>query len=295
MPSLYKDGISGYLNMLELPEINIISRQMKQVLPGKEIASLEFRRVPKLEEWGMITQQEPEFREKLIGTKITGIESNPWFVYLELDNFHFLAIGELDGKVVYHEGEEIPAGKLNLRLFFSDESTLTVFVKLWGVLKIFDKDQMNDHHTHYLEMSVSPLSEAFTAEDMVKYIREHEKAGKLNAKKFITTKIFVNGLGNGYLQEILYQAKIHPRTKMRDLEDNELKKFHQMIRSVTQEGIEKNGRINQFNLYNQPGRFISYVNKDTVGTLCPECGSIIEKIAFEGGACYLCPGCQPVK
>jgi formamidopyrimidine-DNA glycosylase len=281
--------------MLELPEINIISRQMRQVLPGKEIADLEFRRVPKLEEWGMITQQEPEFREKLVGSRILRIESNPWFVYLELDNLNYLAIGELDGKVVYHEGDDMPGGKLNLRLFFSDGSTLTVFVKLWGVLKVFDNDQMNDHHTHYLDMSISPLSESFTAEDMIRYVREHEEAGKLNSKKFITTKIFVNGLGNGYLQEILYRAKIHPRTKMRDLGDSELVQFQKMTKAVTAEGIEKNGRTNQFDLYNQPGRFVSYVNKDTVGTICPECGNMIEKISFEGGACYLCPGCQIVK
>ncbi|MFC2125061.1 DNA-formamidopyrimidine glycosylase family protein [Bacteroidota bacterium] len=281
--------------MLELPEISIISRQMKQILPEKEIATLEFRRVPKLEEWGMITQQEDEFREKLVGARIIGIETNPWFVYLELDNLFFLAIGELDGKVVFQEEGDMPSGKLNSRLFFSDGSTLTVFVKLWGVLKIFDKDQMNDHHTYYLDMSLSPLSESFTADDMIRFVKEHEEAAKLNAKKFITTKIYVNGLGNGFLQEILYRAEIHPRTKMRDLKEGELMKFHKMIRDVTVEGIENSGRANQFDLYNNPGRFISSVNKDTVGTNCLKCGATIDKISFEGGTCYLCPGCQVVK
>jgi len=281
--------------MLEFPEIYNLSRKMKEVLPGKEIQDLEFRRVPKLEEWGMITQQESDFKNALLGSRITGIESNPWFVYLVLENLNYLAIGELDGKVVFDPGGNPGSGKLNLRLFFSDNSTLTVFVKLWGVLKVFDREGMMDHHNHYLDMSISPLSDSFTLEDMIPYIREHEAVGKLNAKKFITTKVYVNGLGNGFLQEILYRSKIHPRTKIKNLDEFELKQFYGAIRDVTTEGIDKNGRTNQYDLFNQPGNFVSRINKDTVGTKCPVCGTITEKISFEGGACYLCPGCQVVK
>ena len=92
--------------MLELPEIKNLGDQMRKILPGKEITDLDFRRVAKLEEWGMITQRDEEFKEKLLGTRILEIVDNPWFVYLRLDNNYALAIGELDGKVVYHEQKD---------------------------------------------------------------------------------------------------------------------------------------------------------------------------------------------
>ena len=281
--------------MLELPEIKNLGDQMRKILPGKEITDLDFRRVAKLEEWGMITQRDEEFKEKLLGTRILEIVDNPWFVYLRLDNNYALAIGELDGKVVYHEQKDDPPGILNLRLYFSDKTKLTVYVKLWGVIKVFTEEQLKDHNAHYNEMSISPVSDSFTPEHMISYITENEELKKLNVKKFITTKTYVNGLGNGYLQEILYRAKIHPRTKVGKLTEQELKKFQIAIAQVTREGITLNGRINQYDLFNQTGKFVSGVNKDTVGTKCNECGSIIDKMSFEGGTCYFCPGCQVEK
>lgn len=144
-------------------------------------------------------------------------------------------------------------------------------------------------------MAISPLDEAFSSSHMIKCIHENEELRKLNAKKFITTKSYVNGLGNGYLQEILFRAKIHPRTKIGALSEQDLVAFQKSIAQVTKEGIELNGRTNQFDFFNMPGKFISSVNKDTIGTSCRICGNIIEKMAFEGGTCYFCPGCQVEK
>ena len=52
------------------------------------------------------------------------------------------------------------------------------------------------------------------------------------------------------------------------------------------------GKRIERDLFGQPGRFTPHVRKETVGQPCRECGAIITRAQFEGGACYVCPGCQ---
>ncbi|HCU57160.1 MAG TPA: hypothetical protein DF984_02870 [Anaerolineaceae bacterium] len=33
---------------------------------------------------------------------------------------------------------------------------------------------------------------------------------------------------------------------------------------------------------------------NAIGKPCPTCGALIEKFAYLGGACYVCPACQPI-
>ena len=49
--------------------------------------------------------------------------------------------------------------------------------------------------------------------------------------------------------------------------------------------IAKGGRDDELDLHARGGR--------TTGRPCPQCGTPIERIQYLGGACYLCPTCQP--
>ena len=121
--------------------------------------------------------------------------------------------------------------------------------------------------------------------------------GKLSAKKLLTSRMpvyYVDGLGGGYVGEILYRAELHPKLKLHSLTDDEPEAYYQAIGEVTAEAIEQGGRWNEQDLVGDPGGFVPHVCKDTLGQPCPKCSVPIERFRFEGGYTYVCPGCQPL-
>ncbi|MHC4431379.1 MAG: endonuclease VIII, partial [Planctomycetota bacterium] len=58
------------------------------------------------------------------------------------------------------------------------------------------------------------------------------------------------------------------------------------------EAIDKGGRYDEYDLYNNRGGYIRIMDKNALERPCPKCGGKVEKIQYLGGACYLCSNCQ---
>ena len=99
-------------------------------------------------------------------------------------------------------------------------------------------------------------------------------------------------MGNGYLQDILFLAKLHPRRRAASLTGDEKQALYDAIRTVLFQAVDQDGRDTERDLYDRPGRYQRILDSRTAGQPCPECGTKIEKISFLGGASYFCPHCQ---
>ncbi len=279
--------------MFEIPEIICLQKQMKNKLVGKQIHDVSLTRSEKLERWGFVTQTQVEFQDWLKGCRITGIDRTPYIVLIKMDKGPLLALGELDGTLIFHEDTSTLPKKYILKVDFSDNIFLTVSVRLWRLIKVITPELARDDSWQHEKGGVEPLSPDFTLDYFTAFINRDETTQRLNVKKFITSRICVTGLGNGHLQEILFRAGLHPKRKLKSLADTEKMRFFQTIGEVTRESIKNGGRTTEKDFFGKPGHFYSRLNKETVGTPCPTCGAAVDKIQFEGGACYLCPSCQP--
>jgi len=74
---------------------------------------------------------------------------------------------------------------------------------------------------------------------------------------------------------------------------DEERRYFDAIKGVVREAIGKGGRNSEPNLLGEGGDYIPEVGRDTAGASCSVCGTAVVKFSFEGGACYVCPGCQP--
>jgi len=90
----------------------------------------------------------------------------------------------------------------------------------------------------------------------------------------------------------MFHAGLHPRHPIDDLNKGQRRKLYNAILMTVREAIKKGGRYDEYDLYNQPGRYIRSMDNKAVGHPYPECGSKIEKVQYLGGACYFCPRCQ---
>jgi formamidopyrimidine-DNA glycosylase len=108
----------------------------------------------------------------------------------------------------------------------------------------------------------------------------------------LTQDQLIPGLGNAIAQDILFRARLHPRRPIGELSSEHRQALYRAIVDTVREVIEKGGRYDEYDLYNQPGGYIRIMDKNAVGRPCPECGGEVEKIQYLGGACYVCPNCQ---
>ena len=117
----------------------------------------------------------------------------------------------------------------------------------------------------------------------------------LSAKAFLATQQRIPGLGNGVLQDILFNARIHSKRKMATLGERELDALFGAVKSTLAEMTAVGGRDTEKDLYGALGNYRTILSKNTYHDPCPVCGERIQKEAYLGGSIYYCPHCQPLK
>ncbi|MFP4227070.1 MAG: Fpg/Nei family DNA glycosylase [Desulfobacterales bacterium] len=95
----------------------------------------------------------------------------------------------------------------------------------------------------------------------------------------------VAGIGNIYSDEILFQARIHPKTPISRLDEGRLKHLYQTMRDVLNTAMDCGAAPEKF-----PAHFL--LPHRAEGKACPVCGSRIQKIKISGRTAYMCENCQ---
>lgn len=275
--------------MLEIPEAQVLAKQMGETLMGREIKKVVVGHTP--HKFAFFTEPE-KYPSLLEGKEIKETEGSGGFVRVRAGDNTSLLIGD-GGRVSFHQqGEKLPQ-KHQLLLEFKDGAALTVTVQMYAMIFCRnDADIDNKYFLITLEKP-SPLSEAFNYSYWEKLIQGNKPT--LSAKALLATEQRIPGLGNGVLQDILFLAGVNPKTKVRALSSKDKENLFQSIKKTLEEMVEKGGRDTEVDLFGNKGGYKTLMSKNTVGTPCPECGEKIEKQSYMGGSVYFCPRCQPVK
>ncbi|MBE6013156.1 MAG: endonuclease VIII, partial [Lachnospiraceae bacterium] len=136
-----------------------------------------------------------------------------------------------------------------------------------------------------------PFSDGFEAHYRSKLL---EAKPNLSAKAFLATEQRFPGIGNGSLQDILFEAGIHPKRKIKTLSKIEEDKLYSSIISVLKKMTELGGRNTEKDLFGNKGGYEVKLSKNTLSSGCSLCGGQIVKETYMGGSIYYCPACQPV-
>ncbi len=96
----------------------------------------------------------------------------------------------------------------------------------------------------------------------------------------------VAGLGNIYVAEALWRARLHPALRARTLNVRQVQALVRGIKAAIADGFARQGRY-RAGLRDRPFRVY-----DREGLACPRCGTKVERITQAGRSTYWCPGCQ---
>lgn len=111
-----------------------------------------------------------------------------------------------------------------------------------------------------------------------------------DVKSVLMDQSLIAGIGNIYADEILFQARLHPRTAVTALTERQRAELFAQIKRVLETAIACGAGAEQF-LERLPADYI-LPHRDKGGK-CPRCGGPIATLKSGGRTSYFCPRCQP--
>lgn len=274
--------------MLELPESHTIASQMTTALEGRVVEKVIANHSPHSFTW---YYGDPIHYDAMLKGKTVGkTYARSGMIEAEIGDMRLL-LG--DGAFPrFWEADAACPKKHQLYIKFEDGAFLTASVQMYGGIQVFPEG--NNKDVYYLKacQTVSPLQDAFNEEYFTSLLGEKEQ--KLSAKAFLATEQRIPGLGNGVLQDILFDANIHPKQRMNTLAPAQLSTLYHSMKNVLAEMTINGGRDTERDLFGNNGGYNTRLSKKTLLYPCPACGGSITKTAYLGGAVYFCQACQPL-
>jgi len=274
--------------MIELPEAYVLSQQISQTLVGKTIRRAAANTHPHSFAW--YSGDPTAYNAMLAGKKVvdsgtlTRETCSCDIVGIICDDM----LLTISTPIKYHApGGKLPA-KHQLLLEFEDDSHMSCTVQMWGAMKCIPLAEKSEKD----KPMPSPLTEAF---DM-KYFENLINGVKpsLSAKAFLATEQRITGLGNGVLQDILFNARIHPKRKLETMSDEDREKLFSSVKSTLKNMKNYGGRDTEKDLFNDNGGYRTILSKNTLSHPCRVCGGSLVRQSYLGGNIYFCPICQPL-
>ena len=277
--------------MPELPEVQTIVDDLNALgLPGRRITTIRVR-------WPRtIAHMTPaQFSSKVRGRTIRAIDRRGKFIRFHLDQGWCMAVHlRMTGKFAL-EHEQVVHGKhdhviLGLGrhgfLRFQDTRKFGRFYLVSEDLGFFDR------------FGPEPLDRALTAQRFSAMLQGCSRL----IKPLLLDQTFIAGLGNIYVDEALWRARIHPRNKSDALDRQQAGDLLKAIRRVLRQGLKHAGTT----LSQGQGGYRSMRrgrgdNKNRLkvfrrtGRPCPRCGGAIERIVVGQRSTHVCISCQPVQ
>jgi len=272
--------------VIELPEAAVLAKQLNETVVGRKIKNVVAAHTPHRLAWYFGDPQ--EYKGLLAGKLVSGATSYGGQVEATAGKAKLVFSDGVNLRY-YDKGAKLP-DKHQLSLEFDDGSSLVGWVQMYGGLSAFPDGKNDNKYYLVAKEKPSPLSSDFD-KDYFKSLFDGNTA-KLSLKAFLATEQRIPGLGNGVLQDILFNAKMHPKKKTGTLSATGHEVLFDSIKNTLSEMTAKGGRDVENDLFGMPGGYKTRLCKNTAGQPCPECGTPIKKEAYLGGSIYYCPGCQ---
>jgi formamidopyrimidine-DNA glycosylase len=266
--------------MPEYPEIAARAAEMNELLTGKTISTIEVLQ-PKC-----LNVEEGRFVESLTGASLcTTVPRGKWLCTDTSQGWLLLNMG-MGGEILLADREHLPE-KRRLIFDFTDGTCLAVNFWWFGYAHYLPPGPLEAHEQiGKLGPNVLDLT--------LEQFRGLVHGQKGGVKAFLLDQTRLAGIGNAYIHDILWLARIHPLRKLNTLTDAEVEALWQGIQDGLQPSVAKGGAFYEVSLRGEKGGFVM---EDIIvgyreGTACPRCSTPLAKIKTGGTSSFICPTCQ---
>lgn len=187
--------------MIEIPESHAYARQAGDMLSGRTVTDVFNATYPHKFTW--YTGDPAAYRSLFAGKKVLAAAGYGAFVDLLLEDRVHIALSDGVHMRYCPAGADIPP-KYQLLITFDDDSFLVFTVAMYGGINAFRDTLDNPYYLGALSKP-SPLGDGFDAAYFDRLVAGAKP--NLSAKAFLATQQRIPGLGNGVLQDILFNCQ----------------------------------------------------------------------------------------
>ncbi|MBD3949659.1 DNA-formamidopyrimidine glycosylase [Tuanshanicoccus lijuaniae] len=276
--------------MPELPEVESVRRGLNTLVIGKEISAVRV-------DWPRIIITElnvQQWQQQLVGECIEQVHRRGKYLIFEMTHGLLVSHLRMEGKYQYFpagEFAETQSKHTHCRFIFTDGSQLHYHdVRKFGRMEWIDK---SERFAYFDKKKLGP--EPTVADfDLVRFGEQLRQSKKM-LKPLLLDQTLVAGLGNIYVDEVLYKSRLHPETIANQVSESEVSRLYDAIIQVMADAVAAGGSSVRTYL-NSLGDAGTYQEQLQVygrqNEPCQRCGHLISKIKLKGRGTHYCPRCQ---
>lgn len=272
--------------MPELPEVEVIRRELKPLIRGRIFAP------PRLEDPRAVAYPTPElFISGLPGRRVKDLGRRGKYLLLELDRGFLVVHLRMTGNLLFRAKDQSDEERfLRLVLPFRDGAALFFSdMRRFGRIWLVEDEQ--ELESRVLSRTGPDLYGGLDETGFLERLARREGS---RLKALLLDQSFAAGLGNIYTDECLHRCGIHPRRRVETLSETQRRSLFEAIGEVLSEGITHGGTT--FRDYRTArGALGDFQSRLAVygrgGELCT-CGTPVVKTVVAGRGTYYCPCCQ---
>lgn len=274
--------------MLELPESITNARQILERYKDHEVMHVEAGQSP--HGFGFYSHEVEEYPTLLCGKRLSDAHNTGGMLELIFEDMHLVFNDGINIRYIEPEGKLPKKHQLHVR--FDDDSSFVCTIQMYGAMMIYPNGSSDNEYYLVAKKKPTPLTNEFDRAYFESLVQSVDT--KLSAKAFLATEQRIPGLGNGTLQDILFNCRIHPQRKLKTMSDADFDAMYESIKQTLASMAEKGGRDTEKDFYGNTGGYESILSNKTKDTPCPQCGDLIVRKSYLGGNVYFCPTCQPL-
>jgi formamidopyrimidine-DNA glycosylase len=271
----------------ELPEVETVRRRLEPVLVGRSFEHVE------IEDARLTRPQDPAVvAAELIGERVEALERRGKYLVVRFESGRVLLIHlRMTGNLLYApagDSVDVPHQRAVVKL---DDGSDVVYrdIRRFGTWLLVEPNGLDPYLA--TRLGGEPLGRTFT----VKALSATLANRKAPVKAALLDQRTLAGLGNIYVDEALWRARIHPLRPARELSGEEIKALRDGIKKALAAGIARQGAT--LRDYRQPDGSTGSMQKEFKvygrgGEPCDRCGTPIEKTRVAGRGTWYCPTCQ---
>ena len=275
--------------MPELPEVETVKRGLASCVEGRLFTYVETRR-------GDLRAPFPEdFENRLRGRRVCKLWRRAKYILADLEGGDTLVIHlGMSGRITVCRNPEAAIGKHDHVIFDTDAPARIVFTdhRRFGLMTIIETANVALHPL-FCDLGVEPLSRQFD----VAYLTRALKGKKTPIKSALLDQRLIAGLGNIYVCEALWRARISPKRQAAKVKFQSIALLAPAIKQVLREAVQAGGSTlrDHWQTNGELGYFqkaFAVYGREGESCLRHGCSGTIKRIVQSGRSSFYCPKCQ---
>jgi formamidopyrimidine-DNA glycosylase len=278
--------------MPELPEVEVMRRDLEREVVGKKIKSVEVTGTRSVRRH----RNRKEFIDVLGGRKIVAVQRRGKYLVMKLDGTDALVVHlGMSGQLLRAKTAREKAPKHTHVVITFTQGGLLRFVdpRTFGEMFVTSYDEIDQQVEELAHLGIDPLETALSWDLFGRMLAER----KTKLKPLLMDQKFIAGIGNVYSDEILFEAGLKWERQSDSLSQQEVRRLYRAISETLQGAVKYRGSSladeGYVDLFGKPGEYQEHHQVyGREGQACVRCRRVIQRARYSNRSTFYCDACQ---